>query len=58
MMDIKFSPWSALIGLLFLLMIASMLHLLPITYWFFFWLVIIVACIWALKRIFYPEKKE
>lgn len=57
-MKLRFSPWSVALGLLLLLMIASLLGLVPLTSWNIFWMVVTVACVWAIMRIFFPEKKK
>jgi hypothetical protein len=57
-MKLKFSPWSAALGFLILVMIASILGWVPLTYWNVFWIVVTVACVWAIMRIFFPEKKK
>jgi len=58
-MKIKLSPWSAVLGLLMLLMIASILGLVPyVTPMNVFWLVVTVACLWGIKTIFFPKKKS
>ncbi|HTY89847.1 MAG TPA: hypothetical protein VMC84_01595 [Methanocella sp.] len=57
-MKLTFSPWSAALGLLVLLMIASILGLVPyVTPISVFWLVVTVFCLWAIKKIFFSEKK-
>lgn len=59
MMKLKFSPWSAVLGLLILLMIASILGLVPyVTPMNVFWLVVTVACVWAIMTIFFGKKKS
>jgi hypothetical protein len=58
-MKLKFSPWSVVLGLLILLMIASILGLVPyVTPMGVFWLVVTVTCIWAITTIFFPKKKS
>jgi hypothetical protein len=57
-MKLKFSPWSAALGFLILVMVASILGLIPLTYWNVFWIVVTVACVWAIMRIFFSEKKS
>lgn len=56
-MRLKLSPWSAALGLLLLLMIASMLGLVPLTPWNVFWIVLLVACVWLIMRVFFSGKK-
>jgi hypothetical protein len=57
-MKIKLSPWSVILGLLILLMVASMLGLVPyVSPMNVFWLVVTVACVWGIMTIFFPKKK-
>lgn len=58
-MKLKFSPWSAVLGFLVLLMIASILGLVPyVTPMNVFWLVVTVFCFWAIMKLFFSEKKS
>ena len=57
-MKLKLSPWSAALGFLILLMIASMLGLVPLTPWNVFWMVLLVACVWLIMRVFFSGKKS
>ncbi len=56
-MAIRLSPWSAALGFLILLMIASMLGLVSLTASNIFWMVLLVACVWLIVRVFFPGKK-
>jgi hypothetical protein len=56
-MRVRLSAWVAILGLLLLVMLAAVLRLLPISPWDVFWLFVTVACVWAIVRIFYTEKK-
>lgn len=58
-MAIKLSPWSAMLFLLVLLMVATIFHLVPFfTPWDVFWMVMLVACVWLIVRVFFSGKKE
>jgi uncharacterized membrane protein YuzA (DUF378 family) len=57
-MKVKFSPWSIALGLLVLVMIASILGWVPLTPWNVFWIVVTVASVWAIMKIFFSEKKS
>ncbi len=58
-MKLKLSPWSIVLGLLILLMIASILGMVPyVSPMSVFWLAVTVACIWGIKTIFFPKKKS
>jgi hypothetical protein len=57
-MKIRFSPWSIALGLLVLLMIAAILGWIPLTPWNIFWIVVMVASVWAIKKIFFSEKRS
>jgi hypothetical protein len=58
-MKLRLSPWSAALGFLILLMIASILGLVPfITPWDVFWMVLLVACVWLIMRVFFSGKKR
>jgi hypothetical protein len=57
-MKIKLSPWSIVIGLLVILMALSMLGVVPyVTPMNVFWLVVTVATVWLIIRVFFSEKK-
>ncbi len=57
-MALKLSPWSAALGLLILLMLAAILGLVPfLTPWDVFWMVLLVACVWLIVRVFFSGKK-
>ncbi len=56
-MAVKLSPWSAALGFLILLMVAAMLGLVPLTTWNVFWMVLLVACVWLIMRVFFSGKK-
>jgi uncharacterized membrane protein YuzA (DUF378 family) len=57
-MRIRLSPWSIVLGLLVLVMIASILGWVPLTPWNVFWIFITVASVWAIMWIFFPKKKS
>ena len=57
-MRLRLSPWSAALGFLILLMVASMLGLVPLTSWNVFWMVLLVACVWLIVRVFFSGKKD
>lgn len=58
-MKLKLSPWSVVLGLLILLMIASILGMVPyVSPMNVFWLVVTVACVWGIMTIFFPKKKS
>ncbi len=58
-MAFKLSPWSAALGLLILLMLAAILGLVPfLTPWDVFWMVLLVACLWLIVRVFFSGKKS
>ncbi|MCD1293583.1 hypothetical protein CUJ83_01045 [Methanocella sp. CWC-04] len=56
-MDIKFSWWSAVIGLMLLLMILSVIGIVQVNTMDIFWIVVTVACIWAIMRLFFPKDR-
>ncbi len=55
-MKLRLSPWSAILGLLLLLMVASFLGLVPLTATQIFWIVVTVACVWLIMRVFFSGK--
>lgn len=56
-MKLKLSPWSAILGLLLLLMVASILGLVPyLTATHIFWIAVTVACVWLIMRVFFSGK--
>lgn len=57
-MKLKFSPWIAALGLLLVLMILSYFSMIPIKPWDIFWLVITVACVWAIMKMFFSDNKK
>ena len=58
-MPLKLSPWSVALGLLLILMVATILGWVPfLTPWDVFWMVMLVACVWLIKRVFFSGKKE
>jgi hypothetical protein len=57
-MKLKLSPWSAVLGFLILLMVASILGILPLTPMEVFWIVLLVACVWLIVRVFFSGKKS
>jgi len=59
-MKIKLSPWSAVLGLLMLLMdrLRSSGAVPYVTPMNVFWLVVTVACLWGIKTIIFPKKKS
>jgi hypothetical protein len=56
-MKLKLSPWSAVLGFLILLMVAAILGILPLTPTEVFWIVLLVACVWLIVRVFFSGKK-
>jgi hypothetical protein len=58
-MKLPVSPWIIIMGICVILMAASLLFSqLGDLFWFTFYLFVAVACIWAIKRIFFPETKK
>ncbi len=58
-MPIKLSPWSVAMGLLIILMAATILGLVPFfTPWDVFGMFLLVACVWLIVRVFFPGKKS
>ncbi len=57
-MKLKLSPWSAALGFLIILMLAAIVGLVPLTVWNIFWMVLLVACVWLIMRVFFSGKKE
>ncbi len=57
-MKLKFNPWIAAVGLLLVLMILSFFGMIPVKPFDIFWLVITVACVWAIMKIFFSDKKK
>jgi hypothetical protein len=58
-MKVKLSPWSVALGLLIILMAASIMGLVPFfTPWDVFWMFLLVACVWLIVRVFFSGKKS
>ncbi len=57
-MKLKFNPWIAAMGLLLVLMILAFFNMIPIHPFDIFWLVITVACVWAIMKIFFSDRKK
>lgn len=52
----RLSPWVIILGLLLLAEIGSMLGIIPIDPINIFWLVVTVACVWAIMRFLFTKK--
>ncbi len=58
-MGLKFSPWSVVLGLLVILMVAAILGLVPyVSPMNVFWLAVTVFCVWGIMKLFFSEKKS
>ena len=58
-MKFPISPWIAIMGICVLVMAISLIYApLANLFWFMFWLFVAIACIWGIKRIFFPAHKE
>jgi hypothetical protein len=53
----RFTPWVLVLGLLLLAEIGSIFGIVPISSMDIFWLVVTVACIWAIMKFLLPKKE-
>ncbi|MGE5556937.1 MAG: hypothetical protein ACM3QV_00235 [Caulobacteraceae bacterium] len=55
-MKLKFTWWSAVIGILLLAMILSILGVIKVDAISIFWIVVTVACVWAMIRLVFTKR--